>query len=153
MPAPLLRKLGLAGAVEQPVDEPGSSAPAVKVICQRADGRLAAAVAGQGPPVLDSAQTSLPKLACLRPLAPCAQYVQEKLGSVPWPALLEEEEVMRGLAYYGSGTGLRRVAAKLLAGQPVKIVSLGGSITATGGEDPAGPVREVQLPTGQQLLA
>lgn len=59
---------------------------------------------------------------------------------------------MRGLSYYGSGTALRRLAVKLLAGQPVQIVSLGGSITGTGGEDPTGTVRwrrsVVLLPAG-----
>lgn len=62
-----------------------------------------------------------------------------------WPRLLEEEEVLRGRSYYGSGRGLHRLAAKLLAGQPVKIVAIGGSVTAWAGGDPAGEVRGYQV--------
>jgi hypothetical protein len=37
--------------------------------------------------------------------------------------------VERGLSYYGSGARLRAVAAKLLAGKPIKAYTLGGSVT------------------------
>ena len=43
---------------------------------------------------------------------------QERL---PWEPLLTAEEVQRALGYYGSGHSMRRVAAKLLAGQPIKV--------------------------------
>ena len=33
---------------------------------------------------------------------------------------MTDEEVQRSLGYYGSGHSMRRVAAKLLAGQPIK---------------------------------
>lgn len=35
---------------------------------------------------------------------------------VPWTPLLTEQDVARGLAYWGSGRRLQAVAAKLLAG-------------------------------------
>ena len=40
---------------------------------------------------------------------------------VPWEPLLTREELLRGLSYYGSGTRLHAVAAKLLAGQPITV--------------------------------
>ena len=43
--------------------------------------------------------------------------------------MLTNKDVQRGLSYYGSGDRLRRVAAKLLAGQPIKAYTLGGSVT------------------------
>ena len=66
---------------------------------------------------------------------------QERLR-LPWPPLFSEEEVQRGTAYYGSGARLRRVAAKLLNGQPITVVTLGGSVTSGSG-----------VPTPQQNYA
>ena len=40
---------------------------------------------------------------------------------VPWGPQLTQEEAERGLLYYGSGKRLQAVAAKLLAGQPIKV--------------------------------
>ncbi|KAL4421416.1 hypothetical protein ABPG75_010707 [Micractinium tetrahymenae] len=48
---------------------------------------------------------------------------------VPWGPLLTQEEAARGLTYYGSGERLQRVAAKLLAGKPIKVFTLGASVT------------------------
>ncbi|EFN58648.1 hypothetical protein CHLNCDRAFT_140901 [Chlorella variabilis] len=53
-----------------------------------------------------------------------------QLPPPPWEPRLRREEVERGLAYYGSGNRLRRVAAKLMAGHPIKAYALGGSVTA-----------------------
>lgn len=39
----------------------------------------------------------------------------------PWPPVLTDEDVQRAAGYYGTGTRLRRVAAKLLAGLPIKV--------------------------------
>ncbi|KAL4431189.1 hypothetical protein ABPG75_006445 [Micractinium tetrahymenae] len=52
---------------------------------------------------------------------------------LPWRPLLTPEEQRRGISYYGSGRALHRVAARLLAGQPIKAYALGGSITGGGG--------------------
>lgn len=71
----------------------------------------------------------------------CHACLQERLRRLNWPPVLTEEEVLRGLSYYGSGRGLHRLAAKLLAGKPVKIVAIGGSVTEWGGGDPGGVVR------------
>lgn len=46
-----------------------------------------------------------------------------------WAAVLTEEEAQRGLAYQGSGNSVRRVAGKLLRGEPVQVFTLGGSVT------------------------
>ena len=46
-----------------------------------------------------------------------APAVQE----LPWEPLLTNEEVQTAQGYYGSGARLRRVAAKLLAGQPITV--------------------------------
>ncbi|KAL4421917.1 hypothetical protein ABPG77_005201 [Micractinium sp. CCAP 211/92] len=47
---------------------------------------------------------------------------------VPWTPMLTEQDVARGLAYWGSGRRLQAVAAKLLAGKPIKVVTLGGAV-------------------------
>ncbi|KAI7846321.1 hypothetical protein COHA_000158 [Chlorella ohadii] len=70
--------------------------------------------------------------------AGASQLLKERLSSVPWPRILEEEDALRGLTYYGSGRGLHRLADKLLAGQPIKIVAMGGSVTAWAGGNPNG---------------
>jgi len=41
--------------------------------------------------------------------------------TVPWGPLLTQQEAQRGLAYYGSGGRLQAVAARLLAGKPIKV--------------------------------
>lgn len=51
---------------------------------------------------------------------------------LPWRALTTAEEQQRGITYYGSGDRLRKVASKLLAGQPIKVATLGGSVTVAG---------------------
>lgn len=51
----------------------------------------------------------------------------------PWPPLLAAEEQQRGLTYYGSGSRVRAFAQKLLDGEPVTVVALGGSITMGSG--------------------
>lgn len=57
---------------------------------------------------------------------------------LPWRPLFSEEELQRGMTHYGGGERLRRVAAKLAAGQPIKAVTLGGSVTfGHGVGDPA----------------
>lgn len=48
---------------------------------------------------------------------------------LPWEPLLSEEELQRGLTYYGSGARLQAVAQKLLEGKPIKAVTIGGSVT------------------------
>lgn len=48
---------------------------------------------------------------------------------LPWRVLTTEEERLRGMTYYGSGQRLQRVASKLLAGRPIKLATLGGSVT------------------------
>ena len=48
---------------------------------------------------------------------------------VPWDPMLAAEDVRRGLTYYGSGKRLQAVAAKLLSGEPIKLFTLGGSVT------------------------
>ncbi|KAL4421052.1 hypothetical protein ABPG77_007527 [Micractinium sp. CCAP 211/92] len=69
-----------------------------------------------------SAAAALPSLA--------GQELQVARGlRMPWAPLLTAEEVKRGLAYYGSGARLEAVAAKLMAGRPIKIFTLGGSVT------------------------
>lgn len=40
---------------------------------------------------------------------------------LPWETLLSEADVQRGLSYWGTGARLRAVAAKLAAGQPIKV--------------------------------
>ncbi|KAL4442042.1 hypothetical protein ABPG77_011303 [Micractinium sp. CCAP 211/92] len=56
---------------------------------------------------------------------------------LPWEPLLTTAELRRGLAYYGSGARLQALAGKLLAGQPVKVYALGGSVTGGGGSSHA----------------
>lgn len=49
-------------------------------------------------------------------------------AKLPWQPLFTDEEVRRGMLY-GSGLRLQRLARKLMAGQPIKVVFLGGSVT------------------------
>lgn len=48
---------------------------------------------------------------------------------VPWGPALTEQEAARGLTYYGSGERLGAVADRLLAGRPIKVFTLGASVT------------------------
>lgn len=64
---------------------------------------------------------------CRKPALPPSRALLQ-LG-LPWEPLLTDEEVQRAEAYYGTGARMRRVAAKLLAGQPVQVFTLGGSVT------------------------
>lgn len=52
---------------------------------------------------------------------------------MPWDALLTDEEVQRAEAYYGSGRRIRRVAAKLLAGEPIQVGGGGVACRARAG--------------------
>ncbi|KAL4423591.1 hypothetical protein ABPG77_004631 [Micractinium sp. CCAP 211/92] len=71
------------------------------------------------------------------PPAPCpkppkqahALTLPELRDRMPWQALLTDEEVQRAEAYYGTGRRIRKVAAKLLAGEPIQVYTLGGSVT------------------------
>ncbi|KAL4450123.1 hypothetical protein ABPG77_010792 [Micractinium sp. CCAP 211/92] len=51
-----------------------------------------------------------------------------ELVKVPWKPLFTDEEIRRG-TLYGSGLRLQQLARKLVAGQPIKVVFLGGSVT------------------------
>ena len=48
---------------------------------------------------------------------------------LPWQPLLTPAQLKRGLSFYGSGGRIERVAARLLAGEPITAVTLGASIT------------------------
>ncbi|KAL4855511.1 hypothetical protein ACK3TF_003849 [Chlorella vulgaris] len=48
---------------------------------------------------------------------------------VPWPSVLREAQLRRGLGYYGSGARLERVVAQLMAGEPIVAATVGGSVT------------------------
>jgi hypothetical protein len=52
---------------------------------------------------------------------------------VPWPPVLQEAQLRRGLGYYGSGARLERVVAKLMAGEPIVAATVGGSVTVGSG--------------------
>jgi hypothetical protein len=48
---------------------------------------------------------------------------------LPWAPVLTRAQLRRGLSFYGSGERIERVAAKLMAGEPITIVTLGASVT------------------------
>lgn len=90
------------------------------------------------------------KQGCTRPCAhlPCMRYTRGLAGGqalenplcrmqMPLARLLTPEEQARGVTYYGSGSRLRRMAGKLLAGRPITAVALGGSVTYGHGVDDA----------------
>jgi hypothetical protein len=52
---------------------------------------------------------------------------------MPWKPLLNAPQLRRGLSFYGSGARIEHVAAKLLAGEPIVAVTLGGSVTRGSG--------------------
>eukprot|EP00887_Chlorella_sp_A99_P006691 scaffold3.g6691.t1 len=51
----------------------------------------------------------------------------------PWPPVLPPEAMRRGLGTLGSGDRLLRLAARLRAGQPLRVATLGGSVTRGAG--------------------
>lgn len=67
--------------------------------------------------------------------------LQQRVRRLPWRPWLTQAEARRGVTYSGSGAAMRRLAGKLLAGQPVSIVAIGGSVTASGGLDAHGQVQ------------
>lgn len=71
-------------------------------------------------------QLQPPTMHCPPPTV-CAH--PQALLPLPWPAMLTDEDVGRAATYFGTGSRLRRVAAKLFAGQPIKAYALGGSVT------------------------
>lgn len=48
-------------------------------------------------------------------------------ASMPWEPLLTDEEVQRAEGYYGTGRRIRKVAAKLMAGQPIQVWARAGA--------------------------
>ncbi|KAL4442048.1 hypothetical protein ABPG77_011309 [Micractinium sp. CCAP 211/92] len=62
-----------------------------------------------------------------------AALVQGPPLPVPWQPLLSNAARRRGLAFYGSGRRIERVAARLLAGLPITAATLGGSVTVGAG--------------------
>lgn len=52
---------------------------------------------------------------------------------IPWDPELSEEEVARAQGYFGSGTRIRKVAAKLRAGQPIKVSVVAAASRPTAG--------------------
>ena len=45
---------------------------------------------------------------------------------MPWEPLLTDEGVQRAEGYYGTGRRIRKVAAKLMAGQPIQVWASAG---------------------------
>lgn len=82
--------------------------------------------------VLEQATAALQQQPVLAPPARATQ--------LPWQPLLRPAELRRGITGYGSGHSLQRVVAKLMAGQPIRAVMLGGSVTR--GCCASGPSRE-----------
>lgn len=56
-----------------------------------------------------------------RPLSATAAQWRKPL-QLPWPPVLSELQLKRGLAFYGGGQRIERVAAALMAGQPITAV-------------------------------
>ncbi|PRW60464.1 expressed protein isoform A [Chlorella sorokiniana] len=48
---------------------------------------------------------------------------------LPWAPVLSSDQLKRGLSFYGTGRRMERLVAKLMAGQPVTAVTIGGSVT------------------------
>lgn len=61
----------------------------------------------------------------------CTAGAAPRQLELPWgPPLFTDEERLRGMSYLGGGARMRAFACKLMGGGPVKVVFLGGSITA-----------------------
>lgn len=73
------------------------------------------------PAAISREKETAPAAAAVTATAP--SVAQQRLAALrlPWQPRLSRQEAQRGLAYYGSGERLRAVAAKLLAGQPIKV--------------------------------
>ncbi|PRW45267.1 hypothetical protein C2E21_6426 [Chlorella sorokiniana] len=87
------------------------------------------------PCVGEPAAAAAEQQAAAQPAPLIAQPPPLRTLSFPpeWQPLLTREERLRGISYWGSGGRLQRVAQKLLTGQPVKVFTLGGSVTSGGG--------------------
>ncbi|PSC75343.1 hypothetical protein C2E20_1137 [Micractinium conductrix] len=48
---------------------------------------------------------------------------------LPWACVLMPKQLRRGLSYYGSGARIERLAARLLSGEAITAVTIGGSVT------------------------
>lgn len=68
------------------------------------------------PAALAAAARACPQQRCRPPALDVRRHL-------PWEPLLTDEEVQRGEGYYGTGRRLRRVASKLLAGEPIQVRS------------------------------
>lgn len=95
-----------------------------------AGGEHAGEAASEGQPWPASAKAAAADDAnAARVAAPGEDRPVSRSLRMPWAPLLTAEEVKRGLAYYGSGQRMEALAAKLMAGRPIKIFTLGGSVT------------------------
>lgn len=108
------------------------SLPVVRLQTRRVHRPATAAACSTGcHPPLPSAICSMVSAVQTQPLPPFPHKLPSPLTSLqlPWAPLLTAEEVQQGTTYYGGGARLRAVAAKLLAGQAIKVFTLGGSVT------------------------
>lgn len=55
------------------------------------------------------------------------------MPGLPWKPALSPVQLRRGLCYYGGGRRIERVAAALMAGQPITAVTVGASVTRGAG--------------------
>lgn len=85
-----------------------------------------------GPPRLHDAW-KLPGISLHAATATSPLLQLHHLPPPPWQPLLEPHVLQRGLAYYGSGARIERVAGKLLDGQRIKAFTIGGSVTSGAG--------------------
>ena len=102
----------LAGASDTSIDAAAAAAKQNQQAITAAAAAAASAAAAGG----DSGADGQPVVLPPKPEVPLTQALR-----VPWQPLLTAEEVQRGLAYYGSGQRMERVAEKLLAGKPIKV--------------------------------
>lgn len=148
---PGLRRRGLMEQVPASVDAKLQPVPGLREWPAAAPAAAAAALAEPDSTAAATAAAAQVAVAAaaLEPGAPAtvlAASGQSRAGEppvrhlhTPWEPLLTRDEVRRGLAYYGSGRRMQRVAAKLLAGRPIKVFTLGGSVTkGSGSSSPAG---------------
>ena len=90
-------------------------APAVELPRQLPQG-------GQWPSSSTGARLPPPPLQFPPPSGIVANRAKKPRLKLPWAPLLSQDDILRGLTYYGTGERLRAVAAKLLAGKPIKVV-------------------------------
>lgn len=115
-----------AAAAEAALEEEGEAA---EVVAAAAAGKAGPTASGRAPSAPAAAKGAAAAVAAASAAGVGLSDEWMQRLRVPWGPLLTQEEAQRGLAYYGSGQRLQAVVNKLMDGKPIKVFTLGASVT------------------------